>query len=179
MKKKIISILGFFIRNISTVVLLCIIFTAFASAEGNVYTTSEDPLISLSYLDSELIRIKEELKTEMKAEIEETVREEIAKNSVGGGVSTEVVFTTESLKAGQKVIALGSCEFILLTGSLKAVCPTPVQNLTDKTTESSILNDGSIIKNHYIIIPKADGRGFCCTSSGTEVMIKGEYKVIG
>lgn len=159
----------------STILVMCVIFTAFATAAGETYTTAEDPLVSLSYVNAEMEKLKAELKSEMEA----YVRDEIAKNSVGGGDGNYVVFTTETLKAGQKIVALGACDIILLTGSAKAVCPTDTQRLTDKTTETSIPNNGDIIKNHYVLLPKADGRGICCTSSGTEIMIKGEYKIIG
>lgn len=162
-------------KCLTTVLMLSIMFTAFATATGETYTTEEDPLVSLSYVNAEM----EKLKQEMKAEMEAYVREEIAKNSVGGSSSQQVVFSTEKLNAGQKIVALGACDIILLTGSVKAVCPSATQTLTDKTTETSLLNNSDISKNHYVIIPKADGRGICCTSSGTEIMIKGEYKVIG
>lgn len=159
----------------STILILCVMFTAFATATGETYTTEDDPLVSLSYVNAEIDKVKAELKAEMEA----YVREEIAKNSVGGSGTNQVVFSTEKLNAGQKVVALGACDVILLTGSAKAVCPSNTQTLTDKTTENSIINNGEIIKNHYIIMPKADGRGICCTSSGTEIMIKGEYKIVG
>lgn len=176
MLKKIVTTCGkLLMKCSSTILVMCVIFTAFATAAGETYTTEEDPLVSLSYVNSEL----EKLKTQLKSEMEAYVREEIAKNSVGGGDSNQVVFTTETLNAGQKIVALGACDVILLTGSAKAVCPTDSQRLTDKTTETSIPNNGDIIKNHYILLPKADGRGICCTSSGTEIMIKGEYKIIG
>ena len=176
MLKKIVTTCGkLLMKCSSTILVMCVIFTAFATAAGETYTTEEDPLVSLSYVNSEL----EKLKTQLKSEMEAYVREEIAKNSVGGGDSNQVVFTTETLNAGQKIVTLGACDVILLTGSAKAVCPTDSQRLTDKTTETSIPNNGDIIKNHYILLPKADGRGICCTSSGTEIMIKGEYKIIG
>ena len=176
MLKKIVMTCGrVFMKCSSTILIMCVLFTAFATASGDTYTTEEDPLVSLSYVNAEI----EKLKTQLKSEMEAYVREEIAKNAVGGGDGNYVVFTTETLKAGQKVIALGACDVILLTGSAKAVCPTDSQRLTDKTTETSIANNGNIIKNHYILLPKADGRGICCTSSGTEIMIKGEYKIIG
>ncbi len=162
-------------KCLTTVLMLSIMFTAFATATGETYNTEEDPLVSLSYVNAEI----EKLKAEMKAEMEAYVRDEIAKNSVGGSMSPQVVFSTEKLSAGQKIVALGACDLILLTGSAKAVCPSATQTLTDKTTETSLINNSDVLKNHYILIPKADGRGICCTSSGTEIMIKGEYKVIG
>lgn len=162
-------------KCLSTVLVISVMFSAFATATGETYTTEDDPLVSLSYVNAEI----EKVKSELKAEMEEYVREEIAKNSVGGSGTAQVVFTTEKLNAGQKIVALGACDLILLTGSAKSVCPSATQTLTDKTTETSLLNNAEISKNHYIIIPKADGRGICSTSSGTEIMIKGEYKVIG
>ncbi len=180
MKKFLESSISFIAKNFSTIVLLCIVFSAVATATADTdYSTANDPLVSMSYLNAQIEKAKAELKQEMQADIEKYVNEEIGKITISGSVSNSVVFKTETLKAGQKIVALGSCDIILLSGSAKAVCPSATQILTDKTTESYVYNDGEIMKNHYIIASKADGRGVCATSSGTEVMIKGEYKVIG
>lgn len=180
MKSFFTSTMKFFTKNLSTIILLCIIFSAAATATADkVYSTADDPLVSMSYLNAQIEKAKAEIKGEMLVQMEKYVNEEVGKLGLSGSNANSVVFRTESLKSGQKIVALGSCDFILLTGSANAVCPSETQLLLDKTTEAFLKNNDQIIKNHYIVIQKADGRGVCATSSGTEIMIKGEYKVIG
>lgn len=149
-----------------------------ATGDGD-YVTKDDPLVSLSYVEKMREEIKAEVKAEMEDKIAEMVRDEVAKQSTGGGAGTaDYNYENVALRVGEKLMAKGNCELLLRSGSAKAVCPSQSQCLTDKTTEISLKNGADILKNHLISIPKADGRGIVSTLNGTEVMVRGEYEIV-
>ncbi len=165
---------------IITAALLCI----FVTAAGDNYVTSDDPLVSLSYVEKLRAEIKSEVKAEVRAEmqtqISELVKEEVAKqiNSGVGGGTADYSFVTVTLQAGEKLMAKSSCELLVRSGSCKAITPSSSQALIDKTNDTSIQNGADVVKNHLISIPKADGRGVIAIWSGTEIIIRGEYEIV-
>ncbi len=156
--------------------LCCMLVTATGEAG---YSTKDDPLVSLSYVEKMREEIKTEVKAEMEAKLAQLVRDEVAKQSQGGGSSsTSYEYENVALKLGERLMPKGSCELLLRSGSAKAVCPSTSQTLTDKTTDLSLANGATILKNHLISIPRGDGRGVVCTQNGTEIMVRGEYEIV-
>jgi len=147
-------------------------------AEGDSYTSADDPLVTYSYVTQVL---RPQLKQEILAELQN------GNLSIGGNdskdedepapvsASYEVVHAT----LGQQILADDACEIILRSGSAKAISPFADQGLSDVSSGSEILNGKELSRNHYVIIPRGDGRGVSVTTNDAYFMIRGEYRIVG
>lgn len=155
-------------KMISCFALLLVAMTLLISADS-VYNTENDPLITLSYA-------KTTLKKEIVDEVLKVVNEQPQLPAASSG------YTVVYLEKGQKLMAKTSCELITTCGEVSVIITDPnnVSNgvgLNDVTAANRVLNGEGFPCNHYIIIPRADGRGFEVTSEYVYVMIRGEYTV--
>ena len=130
--------------------------------------SSNDPLISLSYIENTL-----------KPQLEKYIDSKIGSmdNSYGGGSvsSSGDKFTVVNLKKGNRLICEAGSELILRMGQA-VIIATPKGGLAD-TTAGYDLPDGTLMPpNHLLIVPVADGRGMLATSDGI-VMVKGGYSI--
>ncbi len=140
---------------------LCVI--AFADAGS-----SNDPLISLSYIENTL-----------KPQLEKYIESKIGSmgNSSGDNevYSSGDKFTVVNLSKGDRLICDAGTELILRMGQ-GVIIATQKGGLAD-TTAGYDLSDGAIMpSNHLLIVPVADGRGMLATSDGI-VMVKGGYSI--
>lgn len=157
--------------------------TVFAEV-GSAYTTESDPLVTLSYIDKITNQLICQLREEITAAAD-ALRAEFSggadeKDEEPAGSGYEVV----SLTYGQTLIALDSCEIVLRSGMASAVVELPdnISNnigLSDLTAGIEILADEDIPKNHYLIIPRGDGRGIYVNSDTAYFMVRGEYRING
>lgn len=188
-----------------TKILACIIlsvalaFTAIC-VYASTYSSEDDPLISLSYVNEVLLpQVKqmiydvlggedigdvvvtspveetEETTTEPEEEPEEPT-EVFPEGTVNAGSRFSVVNLTE----GQTLYAsVYSCEVIVRSGSTKVVSPFTVkweeQGVSDITDGKELYNDAEIPTNHTILIPRDDGRGITANAGGAWVMVRGDY----
>ncbi|MBO5136717.1 MAG: hypothetical protein J6C17_05025 [Clostridia bacterium] len=155
MMKKFVEILVVCLVGLSVI--------AFADAGS-----SNDPLISLSYIENTL-----------KPQLEKYIDSKIGSmdNSYGGGSvsSSGDKFTVVNLKKGNRLICEAGSELILRMGQA-VIIATPKGGLAD-TTAGYDLPDGTLMpSNHLLIVPVADGRGMLATSDGI-VMVKGGYSI--
>ena len=154
-----------------------LVFSSPASADsaGSASVdTGEDPLVTLSYIDEVL---KPQLKAEIMKEVAALIDQSYTLPASSEG------FEVVHLYLGQTLTASSSLEFILRAGECNAVVYLDVNisngvGLSDLTAGSEITNGQRVTKNHYIIIPRADGRGISITSAEAYVMVRGEYEVV-
>ncbi len=150
------------------------------------YDSSEDPIISLSYL-------RDIFKVEMMDEIDSRFAELEKKiNSSSGEVqSAETTPAESSPSASQgdlyEVVELGlgdalysatACDIILRAGSASCIAPDPTQGISDLTDAVEIYNGMSLTKNHLCLIPRGDGRGVLAESDSVFLMIRGDYTIV-
>ena len=158
------------------VLLLCMIAVF---AEGDAYISANDPLITLSYVEQMLKpQLKEQIKNEV---VEEIKKEGIPSSSSSSSGSVAATYEVISVSQGQQILAEGndlSCEIILRSGSASAVAPGG-QGLSDLTAGNEISDGASLGRNHYIVIPRGDGRGVVVTTDIAYFMIRGEYRIVG
>lgn len=153
------------ITGVLIVALLCVIAVF---AEGDSYSSADDPPVTYSYVTQIL---KAQIKQEILSELEDSDL-----SSGGGSMSAyEVVYATQ----GQQIIAGDACEIILRAGSAKAVSSFAEQGLSDVTSGGELLNGNSLAINHYVLIPRGDGRGVEVTTNSAYFMIRGEYTIVG
>lgn len=147
MKKKILAAV------LVAVALMSITFT--------VSYTTDDPLITESYLNNVFF---------------EKVKEYIAANASSGEttVQQEGGFKLVSVTKGQKFTASAGCEFIIRQGSADVIISS-LGGVSDVTDGVDIVS-GELPSNHHFVVARDDGRGFCALNN-VLVLVKGGYKI--
>ena len=163
------------IKHMTIFVLILTILTLCVSADG-VYSSQDDPLVSLSY-------VNDVLGPEIMAQVMAKIEAEYVKIS-DISVASAGSYTYVALKNGQTLMAKSCCEVILLDGTATAVITSSVNvsagvGIRDLTSGNVVINGALIPANHYMVIPKADGRGFVVSSDTAAVLVRGEYHITG
>ena len=124
---------------------------------------SDDPLISKSYIENQLM-----------PQIKQYIESRLAEVGGGNGGGT-TAGTADNASAGQQIICSAGTELILRMGSASVIA-TEKGGIAD-TTDGFDLADGTFMPaNHLLIVPVSDGRGVRATTD-IIVMIKGGYTV--
>ena len=110
--------------------------------------SSGDPVVTKSYVDSQIAALK---------------------SSGTDSETFEVLFVA----SGKKVLGKEGTELILRSGTASAI-DNGTNGLSDLTAGTEMMGDSPVGKNHLIIIPKEDGRGISAKTD-IYVMIKGGY----
>lgn len=136
--------------------------------------SSDDPLISLSYIEGVLWpKILKEIDERLDG-LSEGGGGPVFGGNEGSAPSGAAAFKSIQVFAGQTITGDEGSEMILRIGSATAVCPGE-NGLVDATDGLDLKNGGSVLKNHVYIIPRDDGRGIKMLDDGY-MMIKGGYK---
>ncbi len=149
-------------------------------AAVSAYDGMSDPIISLSYLqqytaqnvDPKILALQNQI-----AELKLLVDTLSSSGSHTPVVSNEA-FSVLQLQRGQTVIAGESCEIILRSGTATVVLDAAsLGGISDLTAGVDLPNGTDVTPNHYMIVPRSDGRGMHITSDVAFVMIKGAYTI--
>lgn len=159
-------------RTKLTVIIAVIIALAISASilAAAAYDSTNDPLISLSYL------------TKYVEEALAPVKEAIA--SLGGDIDTPAQtatgFEAIFVEYGKQIQCTAATELILRSGTAEVVSPFDNQGLSDLTDGTDLKGGDSVPKNHNLLIPRGDdGRGIVITSSGgAYVMVGGAYIIV-
>ena len=159
---------------------------------AQAYSSADDPLISLSYLNDVLL-----------PQIVELIQKNNRGEDIGGAVVTTPAETTvteppveypdgtEHTDGRYAVVQVGAgetlyasvyaCEVIVRAGDTAVLSPFTVkyeeQGLSDTTEGKELYNGESIPKNHTILIPRDDGRGVSVGEGGAWLMVRGDYRL--
>ncbi len=163
------------------IVSVFLILTVIAYAADKAYDSATDPLIAQSYLDARL----EEQKSEYQAIIDALNKriDTLEAGLSGDGTvilpSSGAKFYTAKLKKGDIIYpASGQLEIIVRSGGAVTVVPEGSGTIANITNGAELTNGKTLVRNHLILIPAADGRGIkIVSSSGAEILIRGEYTV--
>ncbi len=172
------------ILGILTAVILSI--ALFAEGDSASYGTASDPLVTLSYVNDTLkSQLKAEILEEVKSEMKSEITNEVISSMSGSDIEVSGgAFEVVHLTSGQQLLSMEACEIILRSGSASVVI-TSADNIaagigiSDLTSGSEITNGNSVTVNHYLIVPRADGRGVVVTSQEAYLMVRGEYEIVG
>lgn len=138
-------------KLIALVILVVLIAaTAIAGAQTNEPGSSEDPVVTKSYVDQKIAELK-------------------AQSGTSG------VFEAINVKAGKKLIGGAGTELILRSGKAYAI-DNGADGVSDVTGAKDLAGGVSVSKNHLLLVPRDDGRGI---NAETElwVMVKGPYTI--
>ncbi len=153
------------------------------------YSSDEDPLVTLSYLNNVVIpQLKDELSalyTTSNDDGSKVLTDENSDESTGADVSlnsdgsAQGTYETIELNAGDTLSALSALEIIVRPGSIvTAVSPFEHQGVADITNGVELYNDDEFSVNAYCIIPRGnDGRGLYVISEKAYILIRGEYEI--
>jgi hypothetical protein len=141
------------IKIISILIIITLLAAATVYAAGPGST--EDPLVTKSYVD-------------------EQIRQLIGTGTGGGGGVVELV--VEELKVGQILIAGAGTEFILRGGKATAY-GDGANGIPNLTSGADIKIGNSIPLNHLLLFPRDDERGIKITAGPAFVMIRGPYSI--
>ena len=159
---------------------------------AQAYSSADDPLISLSYINDVLL-----------PQIVELIQKNNRGEDIGGAVVTTPAETTvteppveypdgtEHTDGRYAVVQVGAgetlyasvyaCEVIVRAGDTAVLSPFTVkyeeQGLSDTTEGKELYNGESIPKNHTILIPSDDGRGVSVGEGGAWLMVRGDYRL--
>lgn len=167
------------------IVAVLAVLTGAALAAGTaVPGSSEDPLITLSYLnevftgkltetyrselDSETAALREELETRIAA------LEEKSAELDGNGTTGSARYSLVTMSDGQKLTGERGTELLLRIGSCTVVA-SDSPGLVDTTTGDGLDNGKSLAKNHLYMVT-IPGHGV--KASGTvKIIVRGEYTI--
>ena len=159
----------------SAFLLLLAALTLCVSADG-AYSSKDDPLVSLSYVNDVL---GPEIMAQVMARVEKEYIKlsDISKASAGS-------YTVLAVKKGQTLMAVSCCEAVVLDGNAVTVVTSAANQkagagISDLTAGSVVTNGNVLPANHYLVIPKCDGRGFTVTSDTANILVRGEYNITG
>lgn len=162
-----------FKKSLLSFLAVVFLLTLFVSADSN-YSTADDPLVSLSYVNNVL---KPQIISEVLNEVKSQYPSIGVPNS--GAQST---YTLVELKKGGRIEATGCCEIIMTYGSSSAFVTSSDNmyagvGLDDLTVGKRLLDGDLVMSDHYIVIPKGDGRGVSVTSDSAYFLVRGEYNI--
>ena len=151
-------------KKILTVILSLMIsalMLAFSVITVVAYSSDEDPLVTLSYLNEVVIP---KLKAELGAS---------SQNGNNGS------YETLELDIGDTLLAKSALEIIVRPGSIvTAVSPFKQQGIADITNGNELYDGDEFAINAYCIIPRGnDGRGVRVFSEKAYILIRGEYEI--
>ena len=135
------------------VALALIVTTVAVGAAGYEPGSAEDPVVTKSYVDSQIAA---------------------ALKGVGTGGSS-ATFKPVFVEAGKKLIGGEGTELILRSGSALAVA-SGQDGLSDATEGKDLKGGFAVTRNHLLLIPRADGRGISAAED-IWVMVKGTYTI--
>lgn len=156
-----------------TVLLGALLISSTTSANTTLPGSVDDPLITKTYMDEQIAKLKAELRAEIKAEIKAEV------GKVGGGSSTGdggAKLVVEQLETGQVLIAGEGTEVIVRTGHVVGTLSPGGDGIPD-VTEGVDIKGTKIAHNHLLLFPRNDGRGIKVIQGPSYVMVRGTYEI--
>lgn len=162
-------------KSFSTIVIaLGMAFSLAIGAVVGAYSSEDDPLISLSYINEVVI-------PNIKSYIEQRIGEsKLSQDSVpviSYEQSVPVNYEVVALTKDQELIAEDSVEIILRSGQAVVISPFDNQGIGNMANGAELLNGEPLPKNNYCIIPRGDGRGVHANTDGCYFLVRGEYVI--
>lgn len=188
--------------TLATLILAVFVSSVIISTNAD-YSATNDPLVTLSYINETLIPQLEKQITENvlatlnseKESSEETPSTDVQEPTPETPEEpTEEIPPTPTvdlnglkyivvhLTNGQKLLSAGesteALEIILRSGNAQVISPFENQGVADLTASLELLDGDSLVKNNYTIIPRgSDGRGILVTSQEAYFLVRGVYSV--
>ncbi len=129
--------------------------------------SNEDPIVTKSYVDLQIDRIKEYIDNKTQGSNENTNNP----SNIGNSPSLEIV----NVSKDQKII-LDSGSQIILRGGKGKIIDSPNGGIADLTQGVDLKMNYDAPANHLLMIPKSDGRGIKAITDCI-FMVVGKYTI--
>lgn len=134
---------------------LVIIFSVFAMTAAAVAAagtpgSENDPVVTKSYVDSQIAQLK-------------------------SGGTAEGSYTIVEVKVGQKLFGKEGTEMILRSGEATAI-DNGANGVSDITAGKDLMTGQAVGLNHLLLVPRDDGRGIQAITD-LFVMVRGAYSI--
>lgn len=139
--------------------------------------TSDDPLVTLSYLNETFLAAVQKRIDEAVASRNASLTAYIdgKLGSGGGSAGTASSFAVVTIPAGKTLVGDIGCEVMLRVGTASCVSPSS-PGLIDETTAGTLNNAGALVTNHLYMMT-IEGRGVKAGSATTKLLVRGSYTV--
>ncbi|MBQ8187752.1 MAG: hypothetical protein IJX93_11000 [Clostridia bacterium] len=161
------------------------VVSALGIAVGAAYDSSENPLITLTYLTNifkvELLDEVDERLEALEARLDDSRGEDIWYPETEAEVVTPTVvehYDVVELHYGDALYAVSACDIMLRAGQATCIAPDPTQGISNYTVGAEIYNGEYLTKNHMCLIPRGDGRGVLAQTESVFFMVKGDYTIV-
>ena len=168
---------------------------AYVIGGNNDLDPTNDPLISLSYLNEVFWPRVEKAILDAADGIlpddngffddpfedtyEDTSDETEPEDTDASDVVADAQYEVLHLIQGDIVLAETPCELILRSGSAKAYLSGNESGIADLTAGIDIKEGEELSANHLLLVPRGgDGRGFIVTSAEVYIMVRGGYDIV-
>lgn len=149
---------------------VCLLITVAYAAAGS----SEDPLITLSYLNN-VFRGQVEEMADTAVKSHKTELEQALNDVLHGGGAGSVSFAEVTLRQGQILTGEAGCELLLRTGSV--ICALPNGAALTDTTAGSVLNNGGSLANNHLYMVTAGAPTFTVGGDSAVLLVRGSYTI--
>ena len=126
--------------------------------------TEGDPLVSVSYIENQVI-----------PRLEKYIESRILDIRGGNSGVVASVFEVVEVNAGQEIICGAGTELILRMGKASVIA-TQKGGIADTTSGYDLASGAIMPANHLLVVPVGDGRGIRAQEK-VIVMIKGTYSI--
>ena len=155
-----------FLRAV-VLVALSVLLNATVTVAGAVAGGSDDPLVTLSYLnDTFLGNILQKVDEKIAAR-----NSQLLQQSGGTGSASSAEFTVVTLSKGQTLTGGIGCEVMLRVGSATCVSPSS-PGLIDEPAATPLNNGGALVQ-HPLYMMTIEGRGVRATAATTTPPVRG------
>ena len=139
-------------RIVAGLVIVISVFavTVAAAAASDTPGSESDPVVTKSYVDSQIAQIK------------------------GSGTASNS-YVVVTVSAGQKLLGKGGTEIILRSGEATAI-DNGANGVSDMTAGKDLMTGQSVGQNHLLLVPKDDGRGIQAITD-LVAMVRGSYSI--
>jgi len=163
------------ITHKATLITMLIVLTIFSltyivMAAGNEPGSTEDPIVTQSYIELRNQQLKYYIDENIKK-----IQDSITQLSGSGTGQSGSAFEVVNVPAGKKLIAGASTELILRSGQA-TVIDSPSGGIANVTVGKDLKKGDSITANHLLIVPRNDGRGANATTD-IIFLVKGSYNI--
>ena len=158
------------VRLVALLLVSFTLLTATAMATGA--GSSDDPLVTLSYLNSKFLPDLLGKVDEKIAARDKQLTDKLSRQSGGGTADS---FTVVTLSSGQVLYGQIGCEVMLRVGSASCVSAT-TPGLIDMTSGGTLDNGAALVKNHLYMMTISD-RGVKATAGTTRLLVSGSYTI--
>lgn len=149
--------------------------TVSVHSQATVPGSIDDPIVSKSYVDEQLAKLRAELSGQNSASQPAPAPAPTPAPQVPSS-GTAAALVVEELSAGQSLIGGAGTEIIIRTGKAVILTNEHGEGIPDLTAGTD-LKGTEVPLNHHLLVPRNDGRGVKVIEGPCFIMVRGDYMI--